>query len=73
MKKIIVLLFTFIGITACSINKHIDSSGKRVKEDADTFILQQSSEKPLIDSIGHSSHRSHVSHYSQHYSHYSSN
>lgn len=64
MKKAIVLLFTLIGITACSSNKHIVSSNKRMKEDADTLILQKTAEQPLIDSIKHFSHCSHASHYS---------
>lgn len=72
MKKIIIFLFTFIGIVSCSINRHnIVSKDKHIENSADSLILQPSTQQPIIDRIQHASHSSHASHFS-HYSHYSS-
>lgn len=68
MKKIIILLFTFIGIVSCSINRHIVSKDKHIENSADSLILQPSTQQPIIDRIQHASHSSH----SSHFSHYSS-
>ena len=73
MKKIIVLLFTLIGITSCYSNKHTVSNDKRIKEkvdtvtvNKDTLILKSSTQQPIIH-WGHAAHASHISHIS-HYS-----
>ena len=61
MKKIIILLFTCLGLLACSIKHNIVSKEKRIEESADTLILQPSTQQPIMNRIHHASHSSHYS------------
>lgn len=72
MKKIIILLFTFWSLIACSTIKNakednsVDNNSvgnNSIDNNADSLILQPSTGQPIIHS-GHAAHGSHVSHYS---------
>ena len=66
MKKVIILLFTCLGLLACSTTKNAKED-KAIDNNVDSLILQPSTQQSIMDRIHHASHRSHASHYS-HYS-----
>lgn len=62
MKKIVILLFSFMGLAACSTGNLIKVKDEQVIN-KDSLILKPSTQEPIIHR-GHAAHASHRSHYS---------